>query len=207
MTKNWKIAAASLAALSFGLATPAAAASLIIDANGQLRGASDVNVGGTLYDVEFADGTCIEIFSGCDEVSDFTFTNYFDAREASQALLDQVFLGEFNDDPTLTFGCDEMDYCRSLNPYTFVDFGDGLRTRDNTAVNGSIGINDYTTDFYNRRDLDLSTRSGFNYAVFSLADGVGAVPEPGTWLMMLLGFGFVGGMMRQRKQDTRVSYT
>ncbi len=42
---------------------------------GILHGASGVDVGGTLYDVEFLDGTCIVLFNGCDQSSDFTFTN------------------------------------------------------------------------------------------------------------------------------------
>ncbi len=35
-----------------------------------------------------------------------------------------------------------------------------------------------------------------------------AVPEPGTWAMMLLGFGFIGGAMRsaKRRQKLTVSY-
>ena len=32
-----------------------------------------------------------------------------------------------------------------------------------------------------------------------------AVPEPGTWAMMILGFGFVGGAMRSAKRRHRVS--
>jgi hypothetical protein len=40
-------------------------------------------------------------------------------------------------------------------------------------------------------------------------DGLGAVPEPATWAMMLLGFGFVGGTMRsaKRRKSLKVSYT
>ena len=34
----------------------------------------------------------------------------------------------------------------------------------------------------------------------------GAVPEPSTWALMLLGFGVVGGAMRSRKSATKVSY-
>ncbi len=37
-----------------------------------------------------------------------------------------------------------------------------------------------------------------------------AVPEPGTWLMMIVGFGLLGGMLRSRRRslttDTKVSY-
>lgn len=40
------------------------------------------------------------------------------------------------------------------------------------------------------------------------ANAVGAVPEPSTWALMLLGFGFVGGAMRssKRRQKVNVSY-
>jgi hypothetical protein len=34
----------------------------------------------------------------------------------------------------------------------------------------------------------------------------GAVPEPATWAMMILGFGVVGVSMRRRKINTRVSF-
>jgi hypothetical protein len=36
--------------------------------------------------------------------------------------------------------------------------------------------------------------------------GGGAVPEPATWAMMLIGFGFVGGAMRRRRQQPKVSF-
>lgn len=43
--------------------TPAfAMPTLIIDGGGQLTGATGVDVGGTLYDVTFMDGTCIAMF-------------------------------------------------------------------------------------------------------------------------------------------------
>lgn len=34
---------------------------------------------------------------------------------------------------------------------------------------------------------------------------VAAVPEPGTWLMMITGFGFVGGAMRSRRRIRRLA--
>lgn len=34
----------------------------------------------------------------------------------------------------------------------------------------------------------------------------GAVPEPATWLMMIMGFGLVGGSMRRKRQTVQVSY-
>jgi hypothetical protein len=56
----------------------------------QLMGASNVLVDGSLYDVQFVDGSCIDVFNGCDDVSDFTFQSQAVASLASQALVDQV---------------------------------------------------------------------------------------------------------------------
>ena len=47
----------------------------------------------------------------------------------------------------------------------------------------------------NRRDYTVE--SSTLYRAFA-----NSVPEPGTWLMMIGGFGFVGGMMRRRQQQT-----
>lgn len=51
-------------------------------------------------------------------------------------------------------------------------------------------------------------RSCFQSASFTASEVTAAVPEPGTWAMMLLGFGFVGGAMRsaKRRQKITVSY-
>lgn len=38
---------------------------------------------------------------------------------------------------------------------------------------------------------------------FIHADFIAGVPEPGTWAMMILGFGFVGGALRRRKVQLR----
>lgn len=35
---------------------------------------------------------------------------------------------------------------------------------------------------------------------------VGAIPEPGTWALMLLGFGFVGAALRRRKATVAARY-
>ena len=48
-----------------------------------------------------------------------------------------------------------------------------------------------------------------NPALNGSTSGIGieaAVPEPSAWLMMILGFAAVGGMMRQRKQSVKVTY-
>ena len=113
----------TLVVLALGLTVTSAQASpiLIVNGSGILTGATGVNVGGTLYDVEFVDGTCVALFTGCDQPSDFTFTTAADADVASQALLDQVLLdtgvGAFDSNPALTFGCSNSIICFVDTPY------------------------------------------------------------------------------------------
>ena len=101
----------TLAVLAVALtASSAHHAILIVNGSGILTGATGVNVNGTLYDVTFVDGSCVSLFDGCDSVSDFDFSSADDAGDASQALLNQVFLdgpdGNFDSAPQeLTFGC------------------------------------------------------------------------------------------------------
>ena len=44
-----------------------------------------------------------------------------------------------------------------------------------------------------------------NPGTLTISSFESAVPEPGTWLLMLLGFGFVGAGMRRRKQAVKLS--
>ncbi|WP_379551282.1 PEPxxWA-CTERM sorting domain-containing protein [Erythrobacter sp. W53] len=55
----------------------------------------------------------------------------------------------------------------------------------------------------------LNNAMGFSNSVL-YTTGTNAVPEPGTWLMMILGFGLIGGAMRGRKTKIagpRVTYS
>jgi hypothetical protein len=106
------------------------ASALLVVSGGILTGAKGVDVGGTLYDVEFMDGTCVALFNGCDNpATDFTFTTQADALAASQALLDQVFLdggqGNFDSTPSLTVGClvnDDATGCLALTPFALSQY-------------------------------------------------------------------------------------
>ena len=91
----------------------------IVDNNGQLVGATDVDVNGTLYTVTFSKGNCIDEFGGCDSPTDFDFDNQTDAEAAANALSNTVFVGAFDSDPTLQNGCDNFGVCGIFTPYGF----------------------------------------------------------------------------------------
>lgn len=69
---------------------------------------------------------------------------------------------------------------------------------DNNELFRSITFTGYIGDGATRTD-------GMIHSVKQVGvDSVGAVPEPSTWAMMLLGFGAVGFGMRRRKPNPRV---
>jgi len=98
-------------------------ATLIVD-NGALMGATGIDVDGVLYDVQFIDGTCDALYSGCDSISDFPFSNPTNdptlLNIAMTALLEQVLidspLGNFDSNPALTNGCNVSGGCQINTP-------------------------------------------------------------------------------------------
>jgi hypothetical protein len=182
--------------VSLAFAPAASAAMLTLDSSGILRGATGVDVGGTLYDVVFVDTTCIGAFSGCDSNTNSTFDTLSAADTASQALLDQVFLdlssGNFDIDPSLTFGCPNGFGCDVWTPYQFTGF----------SFIASIAFNSSNFDGVGNggaiRDVDFANFSGDVLAQWTRADA--AVAEPATASLLALGLTGMGvRRWRQRK--------
>jgi hypothetical protein len=196
-----------LAMAAFGasvLSAPAGAATILVDGSGHLTGAAGVQVLGTFYDVSFVDGTCASVFGGCNDAADFDFNDSVLAMFAAQALLDQVFIGhpiaEFRDNPSLTVGCvSAVLSCSAIVPFevsplssSFADtFLAHIGLIDNDEVRGPQGFSS-TFDTTSENSLD-----GLVYARFTLSAGTSQLPEPSTWMTMLLGFGAVGFAMRR----------
>lgn len=177
---------------AFAMPSSPGRAAVILDIDsgtGKLLGARNVDVSGTLYNVRFLDGACADLFSGCDQTSDFDFATTAEARDAAQALLDQVFIdsifGGFDSAPSLTFGCGWPGDCDSFIPTGLTDrYVDGSLLAY-PAIVGGVAINyvsgsdqDAATTFFSTGGLYFHTNStSWNFARFTLSQA--AVPEPG----------------------------
>lgn len=185
-----------LIALAIAFTSTASAAQLVIDTNGNLTGAIGVQVNGSYYDVTFDDGTCVGLYSGCDQQIDLVFHSEEDAIAASAALSNQVFVdtaaGLFGTDPELTEGCEYLRNCDVLTPY-FIDadyvdpYGQHYAVLDAVALTNNWGTLGYNTiwDFRSGYgspiglSYDTSDSSYRTYAVWSAS----IVPIPAAaWL-------------------------
>lgn len=157
----------------------AQAAMLQVSAGGELTGALGVNVGGTLFNVQFVEGTCAALFSGC---SDFAFTTEASADQASQELLNQVFLGTFDTQPSLTIGCELSTVCGALTPFGVIE-GEVLLSSANNSV---VEVGDIVADVFLGPGTNTTMLSNFVFARWSLAQTVPA-SAPGALSLMALG--------------------
>lgn len=175
------------------LAASSAGAATLNVSGGQLLGASGVIVDGNSYNVEFHSGTCIALYSGCDNVSDFTFQSQAAGLLASQALLDQVFLdggsGAFDSEPSLTNGCSNRFSCKAFTPYAVDSFA---TVSVAAATNADSGGTDGTSLAARPASLGPTSFPSNVYAVWT------PVPEPGTAVMM--GLGLLGLSVRGRRE-------
>jgi hypothetical protein len=185
-------------------------AAILTLADGELTGAQDVFIEGIgEFDVKFVDGTCVELFSGCDELSDFTFITEEDAKAAVEALFDQVFvdndLGLFDSDPRLIAGCDSSSACGAIFPFQFGnDFGEyGAIDSDQLFVAGASNRSSRARfgDNYFQIPLDPSITTGNSrvYTIFTRQP----VPEPATFALILLG---LAGIWYRRSRILRCAW-
>lgn len=172
---------------------------------GILTGALNIDVDGTLYDVEFVDGKCTQIFDGCDDITDFTFQTADSATAASQALLDHVFvvdvLGDFDSAPNLTLGCEGGATCFTHTPYfPFIDQNSQfLMVAVKFALNQIIDSDDQVGDHPNIiAEEDFILQTSQVYAVWTVSQ----IPEPTALSLFMIGLmGLWGVQLKQKHSD------
>ena len=145
-------------------------ADLVIDGSGQLLGATDVDVGGTLYDVQFVEGSCNSLFNNCIE---FAFTSLANTTVASEALLDQVLVGVFDFDPTLTYGIEQTNgpfLGQIWTPYSLV----GAHVLYSGIQNGNGSDTVFNTQIsavHSTADREISVYAMWTVSGSTLAEG------------------------------------
>lgn len=167
---------------------------------GLLTGASGVVVNGGTYDLSLRVGSCLELFSGCDDASDFTFSGMGAAAAASQALLDQVLVdgapeGDFNSMLDHVPGCvSPAAICRIMTPY-------GRNVVAPTTVDTYTAVQLYQFSFFDTiAQQALVPPEQINlYAIWSVS-GPPPVPEPATGLLAAVATAFLGGVRMRRRR-------
>ena len=106
-----------LALMVLTMGATAHAASLRINGDGHVEGVDGIVIGTATYDATFVDGTCVEIFSGCDEISDFQLGEA-DALTAATQITDAFTGSAYQHEPDEIVGCtDTPSICRIAIPW------------------------------------------------------------------------------------------
>lgn len=166
---------------------------------GSLTGATDIDVDGTRYDVEFISQNCYGLFSGCNS-NTFQFNNATLASLASAALAQQVF-NDFNSvhlnydtNPQFTSNITNNIEGFFLTPYMSIG-PNGRDVVSSAFVNGT-GI----VDSFDTIQIAKGARP-YGWGTYAYWT-VSPVPQPATIWLFGLGTILLAGLTNLRKLKT-----
>lgn len=209
LSTGLKKAAFGVFALAGLVAAPltANAAVLLTDGSGQITGVNGLevfsSVNGSLvatYDVTFAEGTCIDLYTGCDNNGDdLPFPTALLRNETFDALA--AFLGDIND-PTSIAGCESASECYVTSASNINLAGQGSVSGYGLYLLAGL-MNDLivSESFAAFRDQDLTQTANRTWALFSPSGAMdpSEVPIPGAFLVMLSGLAGLGAVRKSKK--------
>ena len=201
--------------LTLILSTSAYSATLVIE-DGQLVGADGIAFDGYTGSVRFVEGSCAELFNGCDESSDFVFealtSTNTEARDlalsANSALLAQVFDANplYDINIELTSGCAagtfvDLIFCGIITPYYYLGNNRfvtaSMVNRDDNSQLDQVGYGQGYDSTFSTIPLNPDQPDRLVYANWTVVP----VPVPEPAAVWLFGSGLIGliGIARRKK--------
>ena len=178
-----------LGSVASGLAAP-----MLTMSGGQLTGATGLDVGGTPYDVTIMDGTCVDLFSGCDEASDFPFADLTEANTAVTEIFNLINGSIFENAPPTVLGCSIAVICTIYTPTLPLGANDTI-----SAALISIFAANPLVQASTLVGRTLGPSIGFTYAKWTPS---APIPEPTTMMLLSTGLlGLVGYRWRQGRRE------
>lgn len=191
----------------FFAANKSVAVETISDEHNNLLGAIGVKINNQLYDVKFEDKPAEILFLNKENNYNFLFTTLEDAKAASQALLDQVLVDQYDTHPEYTHGIDYKSCSYILTPYKaeFSEYYNHILIYIYSAVNSYAqnSPGDHTIQYSAQLESWSPTTltdadDSLVYAVWTLNTAT-AVPEPATALLFSVGILGITSFGRKRR--------
>ena len=191
--------------------------------NGNLMSAQGINVGGSLYDVEFLDGTFEDLFPVSElrphavgagyYVFPEPFETYEDVQPFGQALLDQVFVDTasyaWDSDPTLVNGCENQFRCEMIIPISVSNLPSGstggVHVYNSATDTTVVSFQTQVGDFIVRSSVDTNYPTDqFNYRTFAkfTQQPVSPVPEAPNLALLAVGSLLLLGISKRNRANT-----